>query len=195
MNADSDYARIVELLSKQTLAPYVSYVRQSRVTGLAHEAEGGRIVVRLSDGKIVDGNASSGQDRSSSYGRHASNPVTKPAFYAACYRATGESLSAYGDASALEISLVSICSDDANNAFSTLYADPRSLRPLEVKGWAFDHEQLGRVKVALDERFALFDGRTMPAALRVDVTGSGMLFWVQAHVDETYSDYRFLQTF
>jgi hypothetical protein len=195
MNADSDYARVVEILSKQTLARYVSYAHQSRVTGLARDTEGDRIVVRTSDGKIVAGNASSGLDGRSSYARHESNPVSKPAFDAACYRATGERLSPYGEASALEIALVSICDKDPNNAFSTLYVDPHSLRPLEVKGWSFDHEQVGRVKIVLDERFAVFDGRTMPAALRVDVTGSGLLFWVQVHADETYSDYQFLDSF
>jgi hypothetical protein len=195
MNADSDYARVVEILSHQTLAPYVSYAHENRVGGMVHDTERARVVVRLSDGKIVAGGQPVDVDSSSSYDRHESNPVTKPAFDAACYRATDERLSTYDGAPALEISLVSICENDKNNTFATLYAEPHSLRPLDVQGSASIHEHLGHMQVSLDQTFAVFDGRSMPAALRVDVRGSGLMFWVQVHVNETYSDYQFLNSY
>jgi len=195
MNADADYARVVELLSHQTLAPYVSYAHEDRVSGMARVTERERIVVRLSDGKIVAGSEPVDVDSRSSYDRRESNPVTKPAFDAACYRATGETLSTYGGAPALEIGLASICENDPNNAFETLFVDPQSLRPLDVAGSASIHEHLGHVNVSLDQTFAVFDGRSMPAALRVDVTGSGLMFWLHVHVNEAYSDYQFLRSY
>jgi hypothetical protein len=195
MNADSDYARVVEILAHQTLAPYVSYAHEDRVTGVAHDTEHTRVVVRVSDGTIVAGKEPVDVDSRSSYDRHESNPVTKPAFDASCYRATDERLSTYDGVPALEISLASICQNDKNNAFSTLYVDPHSLRPLDVRGSATIHESVGRMKVSLDQTFAVFNGRSMASALRVDVTGSGLMFWLQVHVYETYADYEFLDTF
>jgi len=195
MNADSDYARVVEILSHQTLAPYVSYAHEDRVSGMAHDTEQARVVVRVSDGKIVAGSQPVEIQSGSSYDKHESNPVTKPAFDAKCYRATGETPSTYDGAPAFEINLESICPNDANNAFATLYVEPHSLRPLDVTGSASVRENVGHVNVSLDQTFAVFDGRSMPATLRVDVKGSGLMFWLHVHVNETYSDYRFLNSY
>ena len=154
-------------------------------------------MVRLSDGKIV---ASAASPSTSTVTRRTigANPIriTKPAPDAICYRASGrEAIDADGAPPALEIALASTCGNDHNNTFATLYVEPHSLRPLDVKGSASTHEHLGYVKVSLDQTFAVFDGRSMPVALRVDVTGSGLMFWIQVHVSETYSDYQFLNSY
>ena len=191
-SADSDYARVVALLTKQQLAPYVSYAKVDEVRGIAKRSDDGRVVVRLSDGKIISGD-SSGVEAGDYHGR--ANPVSHPSFDPACYRATGESESTYDGARALKIDLEPTCAshntDDVEYPFTTLYVDPQTLHPINVSGVVKPTEDNKDVTVALDQRFGEFDGRVLPSQLNVDVSGHGWMFWLQVHVIERYGDYRF----
>jgi hypothetical protein len=195
MSADSDYARVVELLTKQNLAPYVSYLASDRVTGLAHDADSHRIVVRTSDGKIVAGSSHLDVGTDSAPVSHNTNPVGKPAFNARCYHATSEVQSTYNGTPALAIALAPACGTAHEYPFTTLYADAQTLRPLDVYGNVPMEDDAKSVKVSLDQSFATFDGRSMPAELHVDVKGTGFMFWLHVHVTEIYSDYRFLSDY
>jgi hypothetical protein len=196
MSADSDYARVVELLTKQQLAPYVAYTTRDRITGMANETQDGRIVVRTSDGKIVSGKQQLDVDvGNSSYNGFNSNPVSKPAFAPRCYRATGETAAELDGTPVEKISLAPTCGSYHEYPFTTLYVDPQSHRPLEVSGIAAPGDADSKsVTVSLEQRFAAFQGRWMPASLKIDVTGSGFMFWLQVHVKEIYGDYEFRDT-
>ena len=195
MNADVDYARVVEILTKQQLAPYVAYTAHDRVSGMANDHESGRIVVRTSDGKIVSGKQQFDVDvGNSSFKGFNSNPVSKPVFDPHCYRASSEAPATLDGSPALKLALVPTCGPYHEYPFATLYADPQTLRPLEVSGTAHGDDDSKSVTVALDQHFAAFDGRWMPSSLTIDVTGTGFMFWLQVHVKEIYSDYRFTPT-
>jgi hypothetical protein len=192
MSADADYARVVDFLAKQQLAPYVAYTARDRITGLAKDSSGERIVVRLSDGKIVSGKQNVDVNvGDSSYNGLDSNPVAKPAFRAQCYRATDESATTLDEEPVLKLAIAPTCGSSHEFPFSTLYIDPKTYRPLEVSGAATPSEGSKSVTVALDQRYAAFDGRWMPESLSIDVTGSGLMFWLQVHVKEIYSAYDF----
>jgi hypothetical protein len=191
ISADSDYARIVALLTKQQLAPYVSYYAKENIEGVKHDDDG-RVVVRTSDGKIVSGRSSGIE--AGDYHSHA-NPVSHPAFDPACYRATKESQATFEGQTVIKLDLVPTCSNhndgDVEHPFTTLFADAQTLRPLDVSGKVVPTGDNKVVTVALDQRFAEFSGHVLPSRLKVDVTGTSFMFWLQVHVDETYSDYRF----
>jgi hypothetical protein len=193
MSADVDYARVVELLSKQQLAPYVAYVARDRLSGLANDHEDGRIVVRTSDGRVVSGKQHFDVDiGDSSFNGLNSNPVSKPVFAPHCYRATGEALATLDESPVLKLTLTPTCGSYHDYPFTTLYVDPQTFRPLEVSGVATPGDGDSKsVTVALDQRYAAFDGRWMPVSLKVDVTGSGFMFWLQVHLNEIYSEYEF----
>ncbi|HTA40069.1 MAG TPA: hypothetical protein VK760_13380 [Candidatus Acidoferrales bacterium] len=193
MNADADYARVVDLLTKQKLAPYVAYVTRDRISGLAHDGEDGRIVVRTSDGKIVSGKQHVDVNvANSSFSGLDSNPVSQPVFAPHCYRATGETPATLDGSAVLKLTLTATCGSYHDYPFTTLYVDPQTYRPLEVSGIATPGDGDSKsVTVALDERYAGFDGRWMPVSLNVDVTGSGVMFWLQVHLREIYSAYEF----
>jgi len=194
INADADYARIVSLLGKQQLAPYVSYAKTDDVNGLVH-SKSGRVVVRVSDGKIVAGD-SSGIEAGDYHDR--SNPVTHPTFDPACYRATGESETTYEGQPAVRLTLAPVCASknphDVEYPFTTLYAQRDSLHPLDVNGTVEPTDDSKSVTVSLDQRYADFGGRVLPTRLKVDVSGSGWMFWLHVHVVETYGDYQFLNS-
>jgi hypothetical protein len=193
MSADADYARVVDLLTKQQLAPYVSYVTRDRISGLAHDSEDGRIVVRTSDGKIVSGTQHVDVNvADSNFSGLDSNPVSKPVFAPHCYRATGETPATLDGTPVLKLALAATCGSYHDYPFTTLYIDPQTYRPLEVSGVASPGQGDSKsVTVALDQRYAGFDGRWMPVSLNVDVTGSGFMFWLQVHLREIYSAYEF----
>ena len=193
MSADVDYARVVELLTKQQLAPYVAYVVRDRIGGLAHDHEDGRIVIRTSDGKIVSGKQHVDVDiANSAFSGLDSNPVSQPVFAPHCYRATGETPATLDESPVLKLTLAPTCGTYHDYPFTTLYIDPQTFRPLEVSGVATPGDGDSKtVTVALDQRYAGFDGRWMPVSLKVDVTGSGFMFWLQVHLSEIYSDYDF----
>jgi hypothetical protein len=125
--------------------------------------------------------------------RPVSHPVTNPVFDASCYRATSESSASYNGAAALKFTLAPTCKSRHRDEypFTTLYADPGTYAPLEAVGASSGD---GNVSVAFAERFGTFDGRTMPATMHVDISGSGLMFWLQIHVAERYSDYRFMSS-
>jgi hypothetical protein len=195
LGADTDYARIVAQLTKQQLAPYVSYTKTDTFNGMGSSKHDGRVVVRISDGAIVSGD-SSGVEAGDYHGR--ANPVTHSSFEAACYRATSEAESSYNGQPAIRIELTPKCESentgDTDYPFTTLYADARTLLPLDVNGTVVPADAHKSVTIALDQTYAEFDGRVLPARLKVDVAGSGWMFWLHVHVTETYADYRFLNT-
>jgi hypothetical protein len=195
MNADADYARVVELLTKQQLAPYVAYVTRDKIAGLAHDGEDGRVVVRTSDGKIVAGKQHVDVDvdiANSSFNGLDSNPVSQPVFAPRCYRATGETAATLDGSPVLKLNVAATCGSGHEYPFTTLYVDPQTYRPLEVSGVASPGDDGSKtVTVSLDQRYAAFDGRWMPVSLNVDVTGTGIMFWLQVHLREIYSEYEF----
>jgi hypothetical protein len=196
MNADADYARVIEQISKVHLTPYVAYVAEDTVDGFRASATRERIVIRVADGKVISGRMHStvmtddGQIESM-------NPVSRPIFDPACYRATGEQSTTVAGAPAIAFTLANTCPDkhpgDHNHPFTTLYAQPGTLRPLDVSGTITDNDSR-YVSVSMDESFAEFGGRVMPSSMKVDVSGSGLMFWLQVHVHETYSDYEFMNS-
>ena len=191
ISADADYARIVALLSKQQLAPYVSYAKTDTVKGLGKARDSGRVVVRVSDGTIISGD-SSGIQAGDYHGR--ANPVSHPSFDPACYRATGEEGAELDGRSAIKLTLAPVCrssGDDNDYPFTTLYADATTLEPLDVYGVIEPSDANKNVRIALDQHYGEFSGRVLPTSLKVDVSGSGWMFWLQVHVTETYADYRF----
>lgn len=194
LNADADYARIVALLTKQQLAPYVSFAKTDDFNGIARNKTG-RVVVRVSDGTIVSGD-SSGIEAGDFHDR--SNPVTHPTFEPDCYRAVGESDTTYDGGPAIKLDLVPTCKSkdphDVDYPFTTLYANSQNLHPLDVSGTVPPTGDNKSVTVSLDQRYRDFDGRVLPTRLKVDVSGSGWMFWLQVHVTETYGDYRFLNS-
>ena len=193
MTASADYARVVEQLSKARLTPYVAYVSSDTINGMGSSQTRSQIVVRVSDGTIVAGKShfkfDTGDDS------RIANPITAPIFDPACYRATSESPATFDGAPAVKLDLVPVCSErhhDNDYAFTTLYVQPGTLRPIDANGVVPTGTASKDVAVSMDQRFGVFDGRVMPTLMKVDVTGSSWMFWLQVHVRETYSDYRFL---
>lgn len=197
MNADSDYARVLAELSKARLAPYVAYTAQDSINGLGKKSSTRHVVVRVSDGKVVSG-TSNFTVMTGSDDERATNPVSSPIFDPACYRATGESVVTFEGQAALKLSLAPVCrekqSSDHDYAFTELYVNPIDFHPIDAHGAVPSDDDSKNVSVQLDQRFATFDGRVMPSAMSVDVSGSGWMFWLQVHVHEVYSDYRFLNS-
>lgn len=197
MSAATDYARAVEQFSKAQLTPYVSYAANVNVDGLGKEDKRNIIVVRVSDGKIVSGKTPniSVSDSHMNDDRNL-DPVEHPLFNAACYRATGESPASFENEPALKIDLAATCSEskpsDHNYPFTALYVDPRTLAPLDAVGVVPQDSGSKDVSVSMEQRFARFGERSMPTSMKVDVSGSGLMFWLQVHLDEEFSDYQFL---
>lgn len=193
--ADSDYARVLSLLTKQQLAPYVSYVKRDDFNGFGQHGkdnENDRVVIRISDGAVVHGK-SSGIEAGNYHDR--SNPVSHPAFDPNCYRATSESATTYNGESALKLNLEATCKSkhdgDVDYPFTTLIARADSLQPIDVHGTAPQTGDDKNVSVTLDQTFDTFDGRVLPSRLKVDVVGSGFMFWLNLHITETYMGYEF----
>ncbi len=194
MNAQADYQRVVDLLAKQQLAPYVSYAARDRISGIHAENRDARVVVRVADGKVISGRTH--LDIQSSSGGNGdvkdTNPISHPLFDPKCYRATSEQPTTYQGIAAVRFTLASRCDAHHDGAFSSLIADAASFRPLDASGTTHgDGDDAKIVTVTFDQRYAGFDGRWLPASIRIDITGSGFMFWLQEHVREVYSDYRF----
>lgn len=196
MNAQADYQRVIDLLSKQHLAPYVSYAVNDSIRGLHDKTNAGRVVVRVADGKIVSGKEHIDiEDGDDAADTKNTNPVSHPLFDVTCYRATGEHPTTFDGSAALAIDLAPTCSSAHSNPFTQVIVDPRSFRPLDATGTAQEGDRDARpVTLRFDQRFAAFSGRWMPAAMTVDVTGNGFMFWLQVHVHEVYSDYQFMNS-
>ncbi len=199
MSADADYARIVEMLSKQHLSAFVAYDSLDRVNGLGNESTRDHIVVRVHDGKIVAGSSHVTVKANSVKAAENSNPVSRPLFNPTCYRATDEHATTFEGRQAVEIAIAATCKDagagEHNYAFTTLYADAHTMQPIDVSGTVPETNENKMVSVALDQRFANFGGHVLPSSIKVDVSGSGLMFWLQVHVTETYTNYQFLDSF
>jgi hypothetical protein len=201
MSADTDYARVLEMLTKQHLAPFVAYDALDRVNGLGSDTQHDHIVVRVSDGKIVAGSShfSIGNDSDVAKSAEQSNPVSRPLFDPTCYRATGERAATFEGREALAIDLAATCKDthpsEHDHPFTTLYIDPHTMQPLDVNGSLPDSADSKMVSVSMDERFASVSGRVLPSSIKVDISGSGLMFWLQVHVTESYSNYQFLGSY
>ena len=194
LTADADYQRVVSLLSKQQLAPYVSYAKTDKINGVIKHRDDTRTVIRVSDGKIISGGDDS-MDVETGHYHQKSNPVSHPAFDPACYRATGESETNYDGAPAVKFDLAPTCKsaspDDDEYPFTTLYAAADTMQPVDVRGTIRPNADSKDVTVNVDQVFSNYEGRVLPSRLKVDVTGSGWMFWLQIHVTETYSEYAF----
>lgn len=198
MSADSDYARVVRLLSAQRLTPYVAYMERDVVNGLGADSKQNRVVVRVSDGKVVEGSTHV-KVQTGNYNANDVNPVTHPAFDPHCYRATGERDGSFEGKPALQITIAATCKsrnpNDNDYPFKTLYVDPSTMRPLDVNGTVPESENNKSVNVSLDQHYGEFDGRIMPSLFKLDVSGSGIMFWLQVHLTQTYGDYEFRNSY
>ena len=143
MNVDADYARVIEQLSRAHLTPYVRYVVQDTINGLGASATRERIVIRVEDGEIVSGRMHAAV-KTDDDEIGVMNPVSRPIFDPACYRATSEASASLDGAPAMAFTLVSTCPDlhpgNHNHPFTTFYAEPGSLRPLDVNGTVNSHD-------------------------------------------------------
>jgi hypothetical protein len=196
MNADTDYQRIVDLLTKQHLAPYVAYDARDSIKGLGNKNNEEHIVVRVSDGKVVSGTSGVSIDNGS--GTHKYNPITNPVFDPKCYKATGEAPATYNGADAVKFTLAATCKERDKDAhdypFTTLYADARNLVPIDATGVVVQTEDNKGVDISVEQQFALFEGRVLPSMTKIDINGSGVMFWLQLHVRETYDHYTFMNS-
>jgi hypothetical protein len=196
MNAETDYARIVDMLAKQPLAAYVAYDARDDVNGLGKADQMNHIVVRVSDGKVVSGHSNVTMKTGSQNAEF--NPITHPAFKADCYRATSETPASYDGVDAVKFALVATCKEPASDSheypFTTLFADAKTLHPLYAIGSVPETDDDKNVAVSVEEQFGDFGGRVLPTLLKVDISGSGIMFWLQVHVREAYANYRFLNT-
>jgi hypothetical protein len=201
MSADTDYARIVEMLSGQHLTAYVAYDSNDSFSGMSNEKKHDHVVVRVHDGKIVSGSTHFKVSTTSGATSAAqdSNPVSRPLFDPKCYHATGERAASFEGSDALQITLAATCKDkhpgDNDYPFTTLFVDPHTMRPLDVNGTVPETDSNKGVSVSLDQRFENYNGYVMPSAIKVDVTGSGLMFWLQVHMTESYSNFQFLNSY
>jgi len=197
MQADADYARVLEQLASARLTPFVAYDSRDSVNGLGAASTAVHVVVRVRDGKVISGTTHF-KAQSDPYDASDSNPVSAPIFDPRCYHAVAESPANFEGVEALRLTLAPVCRDahrgDHNYPFTTIYVERETLRPLDVSGAVPPDGDSKNVAVILDQRFGVFEGRVMPTSMRVDVSGSGLMFWLQVHVRETYSDYRFLNS-
>ena len=193
MSIDSDYARVAAHLAASRLTPYVSYVARSQVDGIG-QSKGDRIVVRVSDGKVVSHDSDNVDVEVSGRRRKSGNLVADDIFDPSCYRATSERATTFDRKAALVFSITPTCpdqKDEHDHPLTTLYADAQTFAPLAVEANGEDKY----VHVDIDERYGEFEGRTMPISLHVDVAGTGLMFWLQVHVQQVFSDYEFLQKY
>ena len=168
---------------------------QDTVNGLGASSSRERIVVRVEDGKVISGHMHTAVATNDEV--QNMNPVSRPLFDPACYRATGEVTTTVAGTPAIAFALAATCPDkhpgDHDHPFTTLYAQPGTLRPLDVNGTIVGKNR-NDVTLTMDQTFADFDGHVMPASMKVDVSGSGLMFWLQVHVRETYTTYQFLNS-
>ena len=206
MIAATDYALVLAAMNRQRFPAYVSYTQRTtastsgivRIFGFGDADESGTYTVRTSDGVVVE---RPGTHKGSLWGERSrggaqeSNPVTHPVFDLHCYVPQSEERAPFNGREALRFDLAPVRSKTCGNAdpsdhdtpFTTLYADPSTYRPLGVTGFFND----SHVKVDLAETFATIDGRTLPARITVSIKGSGLMFWLHVHAEQTYENYQF----
>src|SRR6185312_1091115 len=195
MDAPADYSAAVRALTRN-LPAYISYTIHSFVhVGVDHE-ETDEVVVRTSDGKIVKGsrpkiNVGTGADSKRA-------AVSDVPFDPKCYVPTGAHATQFEGHAVEQIDLRSTCRDrgesdaDAKTSgdFTKLYVDPSSHVPLVALGEGTDKT----VAVNLEQRFTNANGHIVPASFRVEVKGSGFMFWLNVLVREEFSRFGFSNT-
>ena len=192
MDAPADYSAAVRALTRN-LPAYISYTIHSFVhVGVDHE-QTDQVVVRTSDGKIVKGkrpaiNVGTGD-------RAKSGSVHDVPFDPKCYTATGAHTVQFEGRTAEQIDLRPTCHDRGDNEadaktsgdFTKLYVDPVSYSPLAAIGEGTDKT----VAVHLEQRFTNASGHVVPASFRVEIKGSGFMFWLNILVREEFSRFGF----
>jgi hypothetical protein len=174
MSVDTDYARVVETM-RHPLPAYVAYVQRNVVRMMGAVESESRIVVRTADKQVVHG--------------HAPREVVidKGVFDPACYRPTGEASASRNGRNVLSFALASTCNGTDKNPFTMLYVDPVSMRPIEATAIRRNES----VRVSVSETFSTVREWSLPASLKVDIEGSGLVFWLQVHALQTFSNYGF----
>jgi hypothetical protein len=174
VSVDTDYARVVEVM-RHALPAYIAYVQRNVVRVVGEVESKSRIVVRTADKKVVHG--------------HAPDAVVidKGVFDPACYRPTGEAAASRNGRNVVSFTLAPTCNGTDKNPFTKLYVDPVSMRPIEATGIRRNEN----VRVSVSERFSTVREWSVPASLKVDIEGTGFVFWLQVHALMTFSDYGF----
>ena len=174
MSADADYARVVATM-RHALPAYVAYIQSARVRGMGAVESTSRIVLRTADKKVVHG------------GEPGVVNIDAEVFDPECYRPTGEETTSRDGRTVVSFTLAPTCRAAGKDPFTTLYADPVTMRPTEVTGT----RESERVRVSVEEKFSTVRDWSVPASFKVDIEGSGIVFWLQIHALKTFSDYRF----
>ncbi len=179
MSADADFAKVVAALTDPRPA-FVSYTERLHGHAFIDFDHSAHLVARTSDGHIVHGKATVETD---------TGTINHQPFAARCYRAVSET---HEQREGRDVLAFHIAHRDADgcghdNDFSSLYADPNTLHPIEVDGHSTDD----KADAHLAETFGDVDGHAVMTKFRVDVDGSGPVFWLHVHVMDDFSDYRF----
>lgn len=190
MTADSDYQRVLNVFAYQRLPAYVSYVDTVTLHGARYDSGNThgpqRVTVNTKTRQIVEGSPSlvyAGNDKT--------NPVVNPAFDPKCYRATNETRASYNARDSVLFTLKPTCGSHDEYFFTELYADATTMQPLAADGTFIDREMGGGARADIEQSYGVFGGYVMPALLNVNVKGTGIVFWLRVHAEETYTDYRF----
>jgi hypothetical protein len=190
MDAAADFAAAVRLL-KAPPAAYISYTERSYASTFSLSKDTTQaIVIRTRDGAFLKGNPD--KIKISTDHEVAVNPVSKPPFDAACYVARDATAKQWNDRSVEAIALRDTChkAEDTETDFQWLYVDPATHEPLAAIGLN-DSEH---VTVSLEERISRFDGRYMPAELKVHIEGHGIVGFLNVTAGQQYSAYTFRDT-
>jgi hypothetical protein len=185
MSAAADYARVVDAMQRP-LPAYVSYVERDAMRGLTSSEVLYHIVVETAGGKVVHGDAT--RVYLSGFTNAPSTPVATPAFDPKCYHATREETTVRNRRATLAFTLSPNC--PTAGQFKTLVVDRATMRPIEAIGM----REGGQTRVSIDETYGSVRGWSLPATLRVDIEGRGLMFWLQMHVTQTFSSYGFYAT-
>ena len=175
MTVAADYAKVIDAMHRARPA-YVAYAIDQSVSGIANTRDTGRVVVRTADGAIVHGRTP-----------HDEHLDTKDAFDPACYSPDAESTVQRNGRALVEFVLHATCRPADEAPFTSLDTMPQTFRPLEARGTR-DHEN---TRVDVVERFTTVDDVTVPSSLKVDISGRSLGSWLQVHVLQRFSDYRF----
>ncbi|HEV7180648.1 MAG TPA: hypothetical protein VGN11_12310 [Candidatus Baltobacteraceae bacterium] len=192
MTADADYTKVLDMLAHQRLPAYVSYVDSMDMHGIRDydgDTHGPQhIIVDTRAKKIIAGDP---QHVHIGNMHSENNPILNPAFDPRCYRATSEEQASYNGSPALLFHLDPTCGSRDDYPFTQLYADPSTSRPLMATGEVSDSESGGGAHAGIEQRYAVVSGFVVPSLLNVDVKGTGIVFWLRVHAEESYTNYEF----
>jgi len=182
MSADADFAKVVAALTDPRPA-YVSYGERLHGHAFIDFDHTTHLVARTSDGHIVHGKEVVETD---------SGSVNHQPFAARCYRAISETRMQRDGRDVIDFHIEHLDRSGCGKGsdFSNLYADPHSMHPIEVDGHSTDD----KADAHLAEMFGDIDGHAVMTNFRVDVDGSGPVFWLHIHVMDEFTEYRFSAT-